>query len=93
MAINPIDFLKLSDFFTAVFGGNQLLGEVFASLLVAGVFILLCFFLRSQIVVVLIVGILVLVPLTAIGWIPTYTWVILGIYVATQVARNWKEIF
>jgi hypothetical protein len=89
----PVNFLNLANWFASVLGVSEPVGEIFASLFVAGIFLIICFFLKSQIVIVISIGILVLVPLTAIGWIPVYTWIVIGIYVASSVARNWKEIF
>lgn len=89
----PIHLLNLSSWIAQFFGGNLVLGEVFASLLVAGIFILICIGLKSQLLVTMSLGLIVIMSLTAIGWIPVYVWILLGVYLAILLSRNYKELF
>jgi hypothetical protein len=72
---------------------SEPIGEFFASLLIAGIFILICIVLRSQFVIVVTLELLVLMSLTAIGWIPYYIWIVIAVYVAISFARNYKGLF
>lgn len=89
----PIHLLNLSSWLSQYFGGNLLLGEIFASLIIAGIFILICIGLKSQLLVTISLGAIVLMGLTAIGWIPVYVWIMLGVYLAILLSRNYKELF
>jgi hypothetical protein len=91
--VEPIHLLNLSSWIAQFFGGNLVLGEAFASLLIAGIFILICIGLRSQLIIVMSIGMMVLMALTAIGWIPVYTWILVALYLAITLARNYKGLF
>jgi len=89
----PIHFLNLSQWLASALGVSELIGEFFASLLIVGIFVVICMVLRSQLVIVLTGGLMVLMSLTAIGWIPYYIWIVIAVYVAISFARNYKGLF
>jgi hypothetical protein len=89
----PIHFLNLSSWLAQALGVAEPIGEFFACAIILGIFVLICVALRSQLIVMVTVGFLVMMSLTAIGWIPFYVWILIAVYVAISFARNYKGLF
>ena len=89
----PIHFLNLSSWLAHALGVSEAIGELFACLFIVGIFVVITIALRSQLIVVITGGFLVMMGLTAIGWIPYYVWILIAVYVAIMFARNYRSLF
>jgi hypothetical protein len=89
----PIHFLNLSSWLAHALGVSEAIGELFACLFIVGIFVVITIALRSQLIVVITGGFMVMMGLTAIGWIPYYVWILIAVYVAIMFARNYRSLF
>jgi len=89
----PIHFLNLSSWLAHALGVSEAIGELFACLFIVGIFVVITIALRSQLIVVITGGFMVMMGLTAIGWIPYYMWILIAVYVAIMFARNYRSLF
>lgn len=89
----PIHLLNFSNWLASVLGVSTPIGEILASMIIVGVFLLICLALRTQLVIVTTVGLIVMMGLTGLGWIPVYVWILIAVYIAILFARNYKGLF
>lgn len=72
---------------------NNLVAELLAVCIILLMFMIPIMFLKANSIILMNLSILLLGAFTAIGWLPYYTWLVLGLYVAIEVSGKMKGWF
>lgn len=88
----PLRLLGLSEWLIGV-TGSVILGEFLTLVLVMLCFFLPCFLVKVNNYVIIVLSFFILASLTAIGWLPFYTWVLMALFMAYSFSKMIKGVF
>jgi hypothetical protein len=89
----PLQWMSMSRWLQSALGVNAFIGDVLTCFLVILPFLLEMAFLKTSNYVLIVMSVLLMTVLTASGFLPFYTWVVLGIYLSMKIATGLRGGF
>lgn len=93
MASEELRLIGLSEWVRGVFHVDSLTGDCITAGIVFLIFLIPLIWLKAHSITLITTSLFILSALTAIGWLPWYSWVLIGIYVSIGVSNKMKGWF
>jgi hypothetical protein len=90
---SPLHFYEISNWFQGALGFNGTMANLVTVMFILIIYLMPLVFMKVHSIIMLHISILLLTVFTAVGWLDSWTWIILGIYVAYIVSDKMKGWF